>query len=404
MGAVWSVFAKEFLENLRDRRTVMTALLLGPLFGPIFFSVMLQLSLDRSRVGADEIIRLPTMNSAAAPNLIAYLQAQHIRIVPVDGNSTGTRQLLAPERATVARGLIAQRAARLVLEIPEGYAASLEAGRPAALRLYADSSRTGDERYAARLSAVLDRYAQQIAMQRLTLRGVDPQLLAPVVVHHVDVSTPASRSLLVLGMMSFFIVLSMLTGGMYLAIDTTVGERERGTLEPLLATPAPRGQLVLGKMLATCTYMLLSLTLSTSALCIALGRIDLEQFGMSANLGPATAVSIIAIMAPLIPLLAALMTLIAAWTRSAREAQAWLGILQLIPTVPLVFASLLNLAPRLALMPVPSLSQHFLVTQLLRAEPLDRLWLAASAGSALLLGALLLLPVMRLYGSERVLG
>jgi sodium transport system permease protein len=113
---------------------------------------------------------------------------------------------------------------------------------------------------------------------------------------------------------------------------------------------------------------------------------------------------IIAVMAPLIPLLAALMTLIAAWTRSAREAQAWLGILQLVPSVPLVFASLLNLAPRLALMPVPSLSQHFLVTQLLRAEPLDGLWLAASAGSTLLLGALLLVPVMRLYGSERVLG
>jgi sodium transport system permease protein len=306
--------------------------------------------------------------------------------------------------SAAARRLIATHAARLVLEVPPEYGASLEAGRPAALRLYADSSRTGDERYAARLSAVLDRYAQQIAMQRLTLRGVDPQLLAPVVVHRVDVSTPASRSLLVLGMMSFFIVLSMLTGGMYLAIDTTVGERERGTLEPLLATPAPRGQLVLGKMLATCAYMLLSLTLSTSALCLALGRIDLEQFGMSANLGPATAVAIIAIMAPLIPLLAALMTLIAAWTRSAREAQAWLSILQLVPSVPLVFASLLNLAPRLALMPVPSLSQHFLVTQLLRAEPLDRLWLATSAGSALLLGALLLLPVMRLYASERVLG
>ena len=404
MGAVWSVFAKEFLENLRDRRTVMTALLLGPLFGPIFFSLMLQLSLDRTRVGADEIIQLPTINGAAAPNLLAYLQAQHIRIVPMDHDSTGRQELQVADRSESARQLIAQRTARLVLEIPAGYGASIEAGRPAAVRLYADSSRTGDERYAARVSAVLERYAQQIAMQRLTLRGVDPQLLAPVVVQRVDVSTPASRSLLVLGMMSFFMVLSMLTGGMYLAIDTTVGERERGTLEPLLATPAPRGQLVLGKMLATCAYMLLSLTLSTSALCIALGRIDLEQFGMSANLGPGTAIRIIAVMAPLIPLLAALMTLIAAWTRSAREAQAWLGILQLVPSVPLVFASLLNLAPRLALMPVPSLSQHFLVTQLLRAEPLDGLWLAASAGCTLLLGALLLVPVMRLYGSERVLG
>ena len=392
MRAVLTVFAKEFLENLRDRRTVLTALLLGPLFGPIFFSVMLQLSLDRTRVGADETIVLQTINGDAAPNLMAYLRAQRVQSVAVQGD------------AEAARALITSHEARLVLEVPDDFGERLAAARPAALRLYADSSRTGDERYAARVAGILERYSQQIALQRLTLRGIDPQLLSPVVVHRVDVSTPASRALLVLGMMSFFIVLSMLTGGMYLAIDTTVGERERGTLEPLLATPVPRRHLVLGKLLATCAYMLLSLILSTCALCVALGRIDLEQFGMSANLGPATAITIIAIMAPLIPLLAALMTLIAAWTRSAREAQAWLGILQLVPSVPLVFASLLNLAPRFALMPVPSLSQHFLVTQLLRAEPLDGLWLAASAGSTLLLGALLLVPVMRLYGSERVLG
>jgi sodium transport system permease protein len=319
MRAVLIVFAKEFLENLRDRRTVLTALLLGPLFGPIFFSVMLQLSLDRSRVGVDETIQLPTINGASAPNLMAFLQSQRVHIVPTAGT------------AEKARELITTHAARLVLEVPADYVDRLAAAKPAALRLYSDSSRTGDERYADRMASILGRYSQQIALQRLTLRGVDPQLLSPVVVNRVDVSTPASRALLLLGMMSFFIILSMLTGGMYLAIDTTVGERERGTLEPLLATPVPRAQLLLGKLLATCAYMLLSLAISASALCVALGRLDLEQFGMSANLTPGTALSIIAVTAPLIPLLAALMTLIAAWTKSAREAQAWLGIVQLLP-------------------------------------------------------------------------
>jgi sodium transport system permease protein len=392
MRAILTVFAKEFLENLRDRRTVLTALLLGPLFGPVFFSVMLQLSLDRSRVGADETIELQTLNGAAAPNLMAFLHSQRVHIVPVDGD------------AEHARALIASHAARVVLEVPQDYAQRLSGAKPAALRLYSDSSRTGDERYADRVAGILARYSQQIALQRLTLRGIDPQLLSPVVVNRVDVSTPASRALLLLGMMSFFIILSMLTGGMYLAIDTTVGERERGTLEPLLATPVPRSHLLMGKLLATCAYMLLSLAISASALCMALGRLDLEQFGMSANLTPATALSIIAVTAPLIPLLAALMTLIAAWTKSAREAQAWLGIVQLLPTVPLVFASLLNLSPKLALMLVPSLSQHFLINQLLRAEPVDPAWIIASATSALVLGALLLWPVARLYGSERVLG
>ena len=108
---------------------VLTALLLGPLFGPIFFSVMLQLSLDRSRVGADETIQLQVINGDAAPNLMAFLKSQRMDIVAAQGN------------AEKARDLIATRASRLVLEVPADYAARLAAAKPAALRLYSDSSR-----------------------------------------------------------------------------------------------------------------------------------------------------------------------------------------------------------------------------------------------------------------------
>jgi sodium transport system permease protein len=391
MRAVLTVFVKEFLENLRDRRTVMTALLFGPLFGPIFFAAMLQFSLDRSRVGADESIELKVINAAGAPNLISFLESQRVKISPINGN------------ADEARRIIASREAKLVLEIPADFGTRLAMVRPAPLRLYVDSSRTGDERYAQRLASVVARYSQQVATQRLVLRGVDPQLLSPIVLHNVDVSTPASRALLVLGMLSFFTILSLLTGGMYLAIDTTVGERERGTLEPLLATPVRRESLLFGKLLATCTYMLISLSITTMALCVTLGRIDLEQFGMSANLGAGTAWRIIAVTAPLIPLLAALMTLVAAWTRSAREAQAWLGIMQLVPTLPLVFASLMNLTPSAALMMVPSLSQHFLITSVLREDGVNPLYLALSAGSSLALGALLVSAAAGIYRRESLL-
>jgi sodium transport system permease protein len=292
----------------------------------------------------------------------------------------------------------------VVLEIPTAFGQQLGDGHPAVLRLYSDSSRTGDERYTQRVASAISRYAQQLTSQRLMLRGIDAQTLSPIAVQDVDVATPTTRALLVLGMLSFFIILSLFTGGMYLAIDTTVGERERGTLEPLLATPVPRDALLLGKLMATCSYMLLSMSMTTAALCVALSRLDLEQYGMSANLGPGTAFTIIAVTAPLIPFLAALMTLISAWTRSPREAQAWLGILQLLPTLPLVFASLMNLAASPLLMLVPSLSQHFLITRVLRAEALDPLQTTVSAAAALLLGAMLMVPAIRLYRSERILG
>jgi sodium transport system permease protein len=391
MRATLTVFVKEFLENLRDRRTVMTALLFGPLFGPLFFAAMLQFSLDRSRGNADEVLELRVINAAGAPNFLAFLEAHNVRITGLNGDES------------TARELIADRQARIILLIPKDYGNRLAAGDPAPLRLFADSSHNADGRLLDRMRGLIGQFSQSIVAQRMALRGINPRLLSPIAIHVVDVSTPASRALLVLGMLSFFLILSLLTGGMYLAIDTTVGERERGTLEPLLATPVARESLLFGKFLATCSYMLLSLCITAIALCVTLSRIDLEQFGMSANLGPGTAVTIIAVTLPLIPLLAALMTLVASATRSAREAQAWLGVLQLVPTLPLVFASLLNLTPRLSLMTVPSLSQHFLITGVLRNESLDLLALATSAASSLLLSAALLYFVARIYRRESLL-
>ena len=387
MRALLAVFRKEFLENLRDRRTVLTALVFGPLFGPLFFSLMLHLSLDRSRVGAEQTVQLAVLHPERAPNLLTFLRARGVATHPLAGEEAA----------------IAARHERVVLEITAQYGDRLESGRPAVLRLYADSSRSGDAPYARRVAALLSAYGQQIASQRLILRGIDPRVIAPLAVQNVDVSTPAARAQLLLGMLSFFMILSLLTGGMYLAIDTTMGERERGTLEPLLAAPVARESLLLGKLLATGAYMLLSLSITTSALCAALGRIDLGQFGMSADLGPRTAITLILLTAPLIPMMAAGMTLIAAWTRSAREAQAWLAVLQLVPTLPLVFAGLLNLAASTSLMLVPSLSQHLLITRLLRGEALPPEWLGMSVGVSLALGALLVWSAARLYHRERLL-
>jgi sodium transport system permease protein len=392
MSPVLTVWAKEFRENLRDRRTVMTALLLGPLFGPLLFAGMLRFSLDHSRSSFDAPFEIAMVNSAAAPNLVNALAAGGVTVRDLPGGEAA------------ARAAIAARQARVVLEVPEGFGERLADGRPAPLRLYSDGSRSGDARYVARVRLLVAGWSQRIASQRLALRGVDPALLSAVALQDVDVSTPESRSLLVLGMLSFFLILSLMTGGIYLAIDTTVGERERGTLEPLLATPVPRESLLAGKMLATGSYMLLSMSITALALFTVLGRLDLEQYGMSANLGPRSALAAIGITAPLVPLLAGLMTLVAATARSLREAQAWLSLLQLVPTVPLVIAGLMNLAPSLKLMAVPSLSQHLLITQLLRGEGVDPLWAAVSVGVTLALGLLAVLAVARLYRRESLLG
>src|SRR4029079_3464542 len=113
-------------------------------------------------------------------------------------------------------------------------------------------------------------YGMTVARLRLVLRGVDPTILSPVAVQNIDVSTPATRSVLALGTLSYIVLLTMLMGGFYLSIDATAGERERGSLEPLLTLRVRREQLIYGKILAACAYMALSLILTVSAFAILL--------------------------------------------------------------------------------------------------------------------------------------
>jgi sodium transport system permease protein len=390
--AILIVLRKEFRENLRERRTVISALIFGPLFVPALFATMLTMSMRHGAAQSDAPLRIAVSHVERAPNLVSRLVQDGVTVVPTSYDDAGAR-------AAVESGLYKQ-----VLLIPPEYARQMAAAAPAPLRLYIDSSDGPDQYSVARLRSLLEQYGSTLARLRLLVRGVDPLLLSPVALQSVDVATPASRSVLVLGAFSYLVILTMLMGGLYLAIDATAGERERGSLEPLLTVPVRREHLIYGKILAACAFMLVSLTLTVTALTVALRLVGLERFGMSVNLGPATALAAIACCAPLAPLGAALMTIVAAFTRSYREAQTYLGLTLLVPTLPLVFASVAGMRPTTALMAVPSLSQHFLIMRLLRDESLPPLQVLLSAGATLALGAALTFLAGRLYRRESLLG
>ena len=392
MHAILTVFAKEFRENLRERRTLLSALILGPLLGPLLFAGGLSLSLKRSGTEGERTVKLAVAHGERAPNLLSYLREYGVAVEPVVYDEAQARAAVQGHRH------------ELVLIVSADFGAHLAAGTPAAVQLYADASDVAAAGTGAHVGALLERYGALLARLRALARGIDPLVLSPLAVQDIDVSTPASRSVLALGTLSYLVLLTMLMGGMYLAIDTTAGERERGSLEPLLTVPVRREQLIYGKILATCAYMALSLTLTVSAFAVTLRFAGLERFGMSVNFGPKVALAVILCCLPLVPLGAALMTIVAAYTRSYREAQTWLGLVLLVPTLPLAFAGLMGLKAHLALMAVPSLSQHFLITSLLRAEPLPAAFVAMSVGGTLVLGALLIAAAGRLYRREALLG
>ena len=389
MNRIRVVWAKEVIDNLRDRRTLMSSLIFGPLFGPLMFVVMISVMLDRATSEIDEALIIPMHGMDNAPELVRWLTANGADIVPGPDDS----------EASVRRG-----DHHLVVVVPENYGEKLRAGAPAPIELVVDNANSQGSSDVRRARRLLDGYRQQLASMRLQARGLSPMLAYPVVVHEVDVSTAAGRALLVLGMMTYFILFAMLLGGLYLAIDTTAGERERGSLEPLLTLPVPTGQLILGKIFATCSFMLVSLAISVSGFTIGLGYIDLQALGMQANFGWSVAIGVFVIMLPFTLFGAGMMTVVASFTRSYKEAQTWLTAVLLIPTIPILFAALYDLEAESRLMLIPSLSQHLLITSLMKGETLRADWLILSAVSTLLAGLVLTWLATRLYRREAILG
>ncbi len=391
-AALLTVWRKEVRESLRDRRTLLSALLFGPLFGPLVLAASLQFLVHRTTEEADQRLTLAVRHAERAPQLVEWLEARNVAVTRVVLDDGATRRA------------VRERTWPLVLSIPEDFGSRLGAARPASLQLYSDASAGRVDRDGARVKTLIAQYGASIGRLRLLARGVDPLLQAPLAVQDIDVSTPQSRSVTVLGMLSYLVLLAMILGGLYLAIDATAGERERHSLEPLLTTPVPREALIYGKILASATFMLLSLALTVIACAIVLRFVDLENFGMTARLDAGVVARIILATAPLAPAAAGLMTVVASFTRSYREAQTWLGAVMLVPTLPIVFVGLAELQPSLALMAVPSLGQHFLITALLRGDAIPVLQALVSVLSSLALGALLAWLAGRLYRRESLLG
>jgi len=392
MRALATVTAKELVENFRDRRTLMSALLFGPLFGPFLFAVMIGFLLDKTVTEIDQKVELAVSGSEHAPNLVRFLEQHDVAITHLEVGADG------------ARDAIRTGTHRLVLLVPADYGAAFARAQPAPLQIFSDGSDNRTGKYATRVRQLLAGYGSQIGAARLLARGVNPDVARPIAVDDVDVSTPAGRALLVLGMMTYFILFAMLMGGLYLAIDATAGERERGSLESLLTLPVRRETIIYGKILATCCYMLLSLAITLLAFTVSLRFVPLESLGMSANFGPEVALRVFLVVAPFVLLGAGLMTVVASFTRSYKEAQSYLTAVLLVPTLPIVFAGLYSLRPSNALMLVPSLSQHLLMTSLLRDEPLQDIHIAISAGTTLLAGLILAFVAGRLYRREAILG
>jgi sodium transport system permease protein len=382
---IWTIFRKEVLENLRDRKTVMNALIVSPLIGPLIFSVLISTVMTREMGRAEKPLELPVIGAEQAPNLVAFIATRNIRIedAPAD-----------PVAAIKAQD------EEVVLRIGADYAESWGKGEPAEVELIYDGSRQDTDQSRRRVEEALKAYEQQVGALRLVARGISPLVVRPLAVVDRDQASDVARGAQFLAFLPYMLILGAFMGGMYLAIDTTAGERERQSLEPLLATPVARGRIMLGKLSATSAFAIASLFLTLVAFAVMLPQLPLTKLGLKFNLGPSVFLQLLLALAPVVLLASSLQTLIAANAKSYREAQSWLGLFTIIPAIPSMIMMVVPVKAQLWMFAVPLLAQHQAIMRLVRAEGIAPVEWAVLIGSGLAIAGVAAAITARIYHRE----
>jgi len=387
VSPAWVVYWKECRESLRDRRVLMNSLLIGPLLGPVIFLVMLRLVVGRELQKAERPLPVVVIGAERAPELVAALKQMGVEPHP---------PVPDPELA------VREQRIELALRIEPGFAQDWRAGKPAEVTMIYDASRREGSGDVERLRAMLDGYSHRNGLLRLLARGLSPGIADPLTIASRDQATPQARGALLFGMLPYMLILTIFIGGIWLATDSTAGERERQSLEPLLINPVPRDRILLGKLMATATFSMASLCLGLVAFVIVGHFMPTEELGMSLALGPRFVLVGLGVLVPLVLLICVAQICIAAFARSVREAQTYLGLAQLVPVIPSIILSIMPVKAQLWMYAVPLLGQQLTLMRLLRAEPLPFTGLMLSALLTLLAAAGVFALARRVYNSERL--
>ncbi|MCH9647376.1 MAG: ABC transporter permease [Deltaproteobacteria bacterium] len=382
-----AVFRKEVVDNMRDRRTLAAALFY-PLLGPLLVVLLLAVVGRSVSEQSETPLKLPVVGAENAPNLVAFLKQHNVEVLPAVED---------PEGAVKAGD------AEVVLVIPMAYGEDFVEGRPATVRLVMDDSRQSSAVSIGRARGLLETYSRTTGALRLLARGISPQITSALAVEQVNTATPQSQAARFLSIAPYMIIFSIFIGGMYLAIDTTAGERERGSLEPLLINPASRRQIVLGKYGATLVFTFIAVAETLLGFAVVLNYIPLEAYlGVRYSLSGGALLAIFLITIPMMLLAAALQIIIATFTRSFKEAQNYLSLLPLVPALPGMFLAFLPVKIKLWMMAIPTFGQQLLILRFMRGETVDPLHLMVSTGVTALVAVVLFLLAARLYERESV--
>ncbi len=352
--SAWTVYCKEVVDALRDRRTLLTVLLSSVLMGPLVLMLVSTLVAGIEKRAEARVVVVQGIEHA--PSLRNFLERQTytIRSAPADYEQQLKDNKLGDP----------------VLLVAPGFEAGLSSGEAPLLEVTGSSANQRSQTGMGSLLRLLRRFNQEQAMLRLASRGVAPDALEATRVEERDLADPASRAAQLASMVPYFVLMAVLYGALNAALDTTAGERERGSLEPLLMNPTARRDLVLGKWGAVASVSMLIAVLSCLSFLPGQWLLRSEALAAMFRFGVGEAAAFVALLLPLAGALSAVLMAIAIRCKSFKEAQANATVVMLaVSMLPLV--SLLNqegTSPWHLWM--PALAQTTLMARVLKGEVL----------------------------------
>lgn len=353
-ATVLAVLRKELIDALRDRRTLLTVLVSSVLMGPL---VLLAISgLVASLEARAELREVYVAGLGKAPTLRNFFERQTYTV----------REAPADYEAQLRKASFSDP----VVVVPDDFEAALVRGEVPVLEIVSDSANQRSEASTGRIERLLAGFGRERAVLSLALRGVAVQLLEPIQIQDRDLASTQTRATRITGMLPYFVMMAVLYGALTAALDTTAGERERGSLEPLLMNPAERWAIVVGKWAAVACVSMLIAVLSCFSFLPGQWVLRSDTLAALFQYGPREAFLFLVLLLPLAAALAAVLMAVAIRCKTFKEAQASSTVVVLaVSLLPLV--SVFNLGGESAWhFWVPALAQNTLMTRVLKGEDL----------------------------------
>lgn len=365
------VFLKEFRETLRDRRSLGLLLLFTVMY-PVMLGYILNQQIERATRPEREGIALSVIGADKAPTLMARLKQKNVTVTSLPPTSDDAIETLLRNRKTVA-----------VLRLSDSFTTDYAAMRPAKIELWYNSASDTDARRRD-IDEILQAYSSNIAGARLLAHGVSPATMAPIKLQRYDTGSNAARSAGLIGSILGFLFFPAFICCLSAAVDSTAGERERRSLEVLMSQPAHPWELIVGKWLAAGALSVIGITVELALAHAILSWLPLEEIGMSWRVTSQDLALVCLVSVPLSLFAAGLQIAIAMNAKSFKEAQSMLSFLMLVPMLPGIVVSMLELKTATWMYVVPMLSNQTLLREIAKGESMSALpFVLTFASSAL---------------------